>query len=139
MKKNIISFSLLSALIFSLLAMSAQAQDLSNTINGLNESANQVNAFIPQVKPAGDTYYGQTFLSTQVGKIIGVVLSLVGVLFLILMLYAGIMWMVSRGNEQEVTKAKDLLTNAIIGIIIVFAAYALTAFIGTALLKPETL
>ena len=38
--------------------------------------------------------------------------------------------MLARGNDQEVTKAKNLLTDSIIGLIIVFAAYAITVFIG---------
>ena len=38
--------------------------------------------------------------------------------------------MTAQGNSQQVDKAKDLLVNAVSGIIIVFAAYALTAFMG---------
>jgi len=38
--------------------------------------------------------------------------------------------MTAQGNEQQVTKAKDLITNSIIGLIIVLAAYAITAFIS---------
>jgi len=57
-------------------------------------------------------------------------LSFVGVLFLILMIYAGLMWMTAQGNSQQVDKAKDLLINSVVGIIIVFSAYAITAFMG---------
>jgi TRAP-type C4-dicarboxylate transport system permease small subunit len=70
------------------------------------------------------------FFQTFAGKLIGVVLSFVGVLFLVLMIYAGITWMTAQGNEQQVSKAKDLLINSIIGIVLIFAAYAITAFVG---------
>jgi hypothetical protein len=51
------------------------------------------------------------------------------------MIYAGILWMTAQGNEQQVTKAKQLMFNAAIGMIIIFAAYALTTFIGSQLLQ----
>jgi len=107
----------------------AQAQT-DPTLEGLNETAGAVTAFSEQV---GSDY--TNFLQTKTGQIISVVLSFVGVLYLILMIYAGITWMTAQGNEQQVTKAKSLLMNAVIGIIIVFAAYALVAFIGDELIK----
>ncbi len=75
----------------------------------------------------------ETPVLTILGSVIGVVLSFVGVLFLILMIYGGLLWMTARGNEQQITKAKDLIIAAIIGIVIVMSAYAITAFVGGAL------
>lgn len=121
MSKKII-FSSLFFLLFSCLAFFGSgicnAQD-----GGLKDTANQVDAFKNQ-NPS------ETFIQTTAGKLIGVVLSFVGVLFLILMIYAGITWMTAAGNDQQVTKAKSLLINSIIGLIIIFAAYAITAFVG---------
>ncbi len=108
-----------------------QAQITGDPGAGLNETANAVQAFKAQTSQS----YGSDFLATKAGQIIGVILSFVGVLFLILMIYAGILWMTASGNEQQVAKAKGLLMNAVIGIVIVFSAYALTTFIGTELLK----
>jgi hypothetical protein len=51
------------------------------------------------------------------------------------MIYAGILWMTAQGNEQQVSKAKNLLINATIGLIITLAAYAITSFIGTEILS----
>jgi len=80
------------------------------------------------------------FLSTRLGSIIGTLLSFLGVIFMILVIYGGILWMTARGNEAQVDKAKNLLVNAIIGLIIVLAAYAITAFIGGELtdIQPAT-
>jgi len=111
----------------------ARAQDVSDTISGLNQSANQVTAFKDQTtKPGG--FFGSAFLNTKIGQVVGLVLSFVGVVFLILMIYAGIKWMTAGGNENVISEAKSLLINAIIGIVIVFAAYAITSFLGTELL-----
>ena len=64
-----------------------------------------------------------------VGSIIKTVLSLLGIVFLILMIISGYQWMIAGGNEDQVSKAKDRIRNAIIGIIIVVLAYAITAFV----------
>ncbi|PIR43057.1 hypothetical protein COV24_04740 [candidate division WWE3 bacterium CG10_big_fil_rev_8_21_14_0_10_32_10] len=71
-------------------------------------------------------------VSGIIGNIIGAGLSFVGVLFFLLMIYAGIKWMLSKGNEQEATKALHTITAAIIGLIIVVSAYAITNFIFSA-------
>ncbi len=130
MKKKIIFVCLFFILTCLPMGLAAQAQT-DSTLDGLNETAGQVSAFKEQTT---NVDY-KNFLQTQAGQIISVVLSFVGVLFLILMIYAGITWMTAQGNEQQVTKAKSLLINAVIGIIIVFAAYALVTFIGDELIK----
>ncbi len=65
-------------------------------------------------------------------------LSFLGVLFLILMIYGGFLWMTARGNEAQVTKSKDLMTAAVIGLIIVLLSYAISNFVISSLGK-ETL
>ena len=75
-------------------------------------------------------------VSEITGKIIGAGLAFVGVLFFILMIYGGILWMTARGNEQQVTKAKDLIIAAVIGLIIILSAYTITAYIGGAITTP---
>lgn len=69
-------------------------------------------------------------ISQTIGQVIGYILSFVGVIFLVLIIYAGFTWMLARGNEAEVKKAKDLMYDAIIGLIIIMSAYAITAFVG---------
>ncbi len=68
-----------------------------------------------------------------VGKIIGVVLSFVGVIFLVLIIYSGLTWMLAQGNESTIDKAKQTIIAATTGLVIVMAAYAITAFIGNQL------
>jgi hypothetical protein len=78
------------------------------------------------------------FFATTVGKAIALFLTLLGALFLILMIYAGFRWMMAQGNEQEVISAKKIIKNASIGLIIVIAAFAITAYIGSIVdLAPE--
>ena len=71
-----------------------------------------------------------SFLSLKSGQLVGAVLAFICVIFLILIIFAGFTWMTSSGNEQKVDKAKNLITSSIIGLVIILAAYAITAFIG---------
>ena len=65
-------------------------------------------------------------LAEAIGSVIKVALSLVGVFFLMLIIYAGYTWMLARGNAPEVEKAKNTIINATIGLVIVLAAYLIT-------------
>lgn len=78
---------------------------------------------------------GQNEMIFNIGKIIKVFLSLLGVIFLILMLYAGYNWMTASGDEAKVSKAKDTITRAIIGLIITVGAYGISSFVINRLLE----
>ncbi len=124
----------ITIILFSLLLISSnfvlsQRPDHSESAYGLNTTAEGIPAFSDQVSQQEDN-----FLQTRTGQIIGFVLSFVGVLFLILMIYAGLTWMTAGGNQEQVKKARSLMINAILGLIVVMGAYALTAFIGQQLI-----
>lgn len=72
---------------------------------------------------------GSTSLSYMIATIIKIVLSLLGIIFLVLMIFTGYRWMTASGNEEAVTKAKHTLKTSIIGLIIILAAFAITTFI----------
>jgi len=64
-----------------------------------------------------------------VGRIIGIVLGLMGIILVVLMIAGGIMWMTSGGSAEQVTKAKKLMSSALIGLIIIIFSYAISSFI----------
>ncbi len=125
--KRCFLFVLAALLLVSFFTLPVKAQEKDPY--GLDDSAQKVGAFKTQIGGSSD------FLNTKIGSIIEIVLSFIGVIFLLLMIYAGINWMTSSGNEEKVKKSKELITNAIIGLIIVLAAYAITAFIGENLIR----
>ena len=71
----------------------------------------------------------QTSLVTILGSVINIVLSLIGVIFVILIIYGGWLWGTSRGNEEQVTKAEGLIRSAVIGVIVVFSAFVIANFL----------
>jgi type IV secretory pathway VirB2 component (pilin) len=56
-------------------------------------------------------------------------LGLLGIIFIILIIYAGFNWMTAGGDEEKVKLAKDTLIRAVIGLIIIIAAYSITYFV----------
>ena len=79
------------------------------------------------------TAYGSDRPSTDlprlVGGIIRTLLSFIGVVFLVLLIWAGSMWMTASGDETKVKKAKLMIGQAVAGMIVIFAAYAITSFV----------
>lgn len=64
-----------------------------------------------------------------VGTVVGAALSMVGIIFFILVVYGGILWMTARGNEEQTKKALQTIIAASIGIVIVLSSYAITSFV----------
>ena len=86
-----------------------------------------------QIQIAGEKSWGVWPSSSGIANIIQTVISaflgLLGIIFLVLIIYAGFEWMTAQGEEEKVTKAKDTLTRAVIGLIIIIAAYSITYFV----------
>ena len=65
-----------------------------------------------------------------IGTGISAALAIVGLIFLILMIYAGYLWLTSHGEEEPIKKAQKIIASSIIGFILVASAYAITVFVG---------
>jgi len=68
-----------------------------------------------------------------VGGLVNAILALLGVAFIVLLVYAGILYLTARGDKDQVGKAKRLIRQAIIGIIIVSTSYIIANFVVTEL------
>lgn len=75
--------------------------------------------------------------SYTVGGVISMViegfLSLLGIIFIILILIAGYKWMTAGGNEEKIKEAKSQFKHAAVGLAIIIMAYAITHFVFEAL------
>tara|TARA_Y100001970_G_C13414184_1_gene453404 strand:- start:12 stop:401 length:390 start_codon:yes stop_codon:yes gene_type:complete len=56
-------------------------------------------------------------------------LSLVGIIFLILMVYAGYLWLTAQGEDAQIDKAKKIIKSTVIGLFLVTSAYAITQLV----------
>lgn len=68
-------------------------------------------------------------VSTSMAKIIQAVLAVVGTIFLLLTVVAGILWMTAAGQEEKIEKAKKILVGSVIGLVIILSAYTITYFV----------
>lgn len=66
---------------------------------------------------------------SYIGLILISFFSILGVISIILIIYSGYLWMTARGNEAQVTKAKENLWQVIMGLIFIIGGYALTTFL----------
>ena len=64
-----------------------------------------------------------------IGYIIQFILVLVGIYFFASIIYGGYMWMTAAGNDEQVGKAKKILTRAFVGFLIVLFALGFTFMI----------
>ncbi|MFH0956078.1 MAG: hypothetical protein V1801_02615 [Candidatus Falkowbacteria bacterium] len=117
-KKIIILISLTALLALPCVVFASQSMD------NLKEVGSGGGASAPY--SSGTTEYT---MSQIVGQIIQTFLGLLGVIFLVLIIYAGYNWMTAQGEEEKVTKAKDTLQRAVIGLIITIGAYAISYFV----------
>ena len=67
--------------------------------------------------------------------IIRALMTLLGALFLVLIITGGFKWMTAGGNTEKVKEARDLIKNSLIGLTIVLASYAIVWFIFENLYK----
>jgi len=81
-----------------------------------------------------DNYLSETPLPTEDIRIIvlnfvRVGLGVVGIIFFIFILYGGFIWMTAAGSVEKESRARKIIINAVIGLIIMFMALAITTFV----------
>lgn len=68
-----------------------------------------------------------------IGNVINIALGFLGIVLLAYLLYAGFLWMTAGGSSEKVDQAKGMIKNAIIGLVIIVAAFAISNFVLTSL------
>lgn len=81
---------------------------------------------------------GENTIEGAAGSIVVSLLAFLGILFFGLVFYAGIKWMTARGNEEAITKAKDTIEAAAIGLVLVAGAYAIASFVLSTLASDQS-
>lgn len=74
---------------------------------------------------------GDMSIGQLVSQIIKIVLGFLSIIFLVLIVMAGFKWMTAGGNEEQIKKSTATIKAAVIGLVIVLAAYTITYFIFT--------
>lgn len=64
-----------------------------------------------------------------VARIIKIALGFLGSIAVILIVLAGFKWMTAAGNEDKIAESKKLMSAAVVGLVIILMAFALTTFL----------
>ena len=67
---------------------------------------------------------------TLIINIIRYILTFLGIIAVVMVMYGGFIWMVSNGHPDRIQKAKKTLIGAAIGLVIVISAFAIVTFIA---------
>lgn len=87
---------------------------------------------LKDLQSIGKTVYGTERprpLADTIGSVVQALLGFVGIIFLILIIWGGVQWMMSGGNEKKIEEAKKRILHASIGLTIVLISYAVARFI----------
>ncbi len=68
-------------------------------------------------------------LPELVGGILNGLFAALGVVFLVLIVYGGMQWLLSEGQEKKVKEARGFIFHSVIGLVLVLAAFAITNFV----------
>lgn len=110
-------FGVIQFAVFSLEVKPVRADDsLFNSQIGMNDIG----------KTYGDK---KTDVRVIVARLILIVLGLLAIIFFALIIYAGFRYMTAAGNQEQTSKAIAQIRDATIGLLIVIASWALTAYI----------
>jgi type IV secretory pathway VirB2 component (pilin) len=109
-------------LLFQVFIVTPVSAQLLNNTSGLDSMTIETK----NAAGLGDMSIGQV-----VSSIIKVVLGLLSIVFLVLIIMAGFRWMTAGGNEEQIKKSTGTIKAAVIGLVIVLAAYTITYFIFT--------
>ena len=75
-----------------------------------------------------DTGLGSTDPVVVASQLINVFLRLLGAITVILMLYGGWIWIWAKGNQEEITRAKDIIRGSIIGLLVILSSFGVMQF-----------
>jgi uncharacterized BrkB/YihY/UPF0761 family membrane protein len=125
------NFRIIKIFIFSFLIFGLSSNMVLASNNPIISSStgieNQTEAF--KVGAGFSSTGDEKTLVDIVSSVITTILSILGLVFLILIIISGYQWMTAGGNEDAIAKAKKRITNAVIGLIIVLLSYGITWFI----------
>jgi hypothetical protein len=70
-----------------------------------------------------------TDLVSTIISVVQWILAITGLIAVIVMMYGGFVWMTARGDAEKIKKAKKILMNAVIGLVIILFAWVIVYFI----------
>jgi hypothetical protein len=103
------------------------AQGFTSENTGVKEAAKTAGYDVASVSTCSGQPGG--CIPTIIGNVVSGLLGIFGALFLALIMWGGVQWMFAGGSPEKVKKARETITNAVLGMLIVAASYAIVTFV----------
>jgi len=68
-------------------------------------------------------------LADVVKSMVNYFIGFLGFIAVISFVYAGVLWVVSGGNDEQITKARKIMTYSALGLVVVLLSYSIVTFI----------
>ncbi|MFA5945837.1 MAG: pilin [Patescibacteria group bacterium] len=111
--KQLVIGTAIAVMPFSAVALTVHAADLTSQLSDVNQTAG----------------FGTKTPQETIGQLISVFLGVLGIVFLLLTIYAGFLWMTAAGDDKKVASAKNILISAVVGLVVILSAYAISSFV----------
>lgn len=118
MRKKFVFILLLLATLFFLAAPVLAQGSMGDALNKTAEQAD---------------FSGNQNLYVITAKVVQALLGLLGIIFVVLLVYSGATWMTSMGDPKKIEKAKNIIKASVIGLIIIVCSYSIAYFVTTSL------
>ena len=122
MKKIFLTLGIVMILVTPTLAFGASVLENAVYVDPTSETNKLLKKFVPGtavIKTPGVITF----------EVLQIILGFLGIVGVIMMIYAGFLWLTARGEEEKAKQGRTILFQAIVGILIVLAAYTITYFI----------
>lgn len=118
--KHVISFAAVIMMIVPMLLLGAN-------VHALN-SSDLWNSGGLATNPGAATGLSNTDPRTVIANVIKVILGFLGIVAVVIIVVGGFEWMTSGGSDDKAKEGRTRITNGVIGLIIILAAYGLANF-----------
>lgn len=127
LKKSVVGFIILLIVgmaVFSFAgltkAVDAPKSAAEKALGGLDESAVPAGMWVDTTKIT---------LPTVIGKALSILMSILGLIFLIIVAYGGVKWMTAKGDTKEVADARSMIIQGAIGLAVTLATYSIAYYV----------
>ena len=133
LKLSLLSFLLLFIFIFPSFILTAEADETQNSGGGgttaTQDSGGGGDTTKPTTVKLTNPLPKNTTPQSLIGNIISAMMGIIGSIALAMFIYGGFTWMTAAGNSERVTKGKDILIWATLGLVAIFASYSIIKFL----------
>jgi cbb3-type cytochrome oxidase subunit 3 len=104
---------------------------MNNLLAQANSSVNQITLTPGSAGGTDFSHLGSITVPGIISAAITLILIVAAIIFFFMLVIGGVRWILSGGDKGQTEAARNQITAALIGLVIVFAAWAIATLVGT--------